>query len=82
MYNTDKIPFFAWQCLTIELKHRNIDLVIPNDNQMDDLLKVLVYSMNTADGNTDSADAVTKLLINYKRKQRYDFNNTNEDESR
>ena len=26
----DKIPFFSWQCLTIQLKHRDIDLVIKN----------------------------------------------------
>ena len=37
------IPFFAWQCLTIECENRDYDLVITNDNHMKNLLKFLTY---------------------------------------
>jgi len=30
----NQFPFFAWECLTIEFKDRNIDLVIKNELHM------------------------------------------------
>lgn len=33
-----KLPFYAWQCLTIQLQHRNLDLVIEEDRHMKILL--------------------------------------------
>ena len=27
----DQFPFFAWECITIEFKDRNLDLVIKNE---------------------------------------------------
>jgi hypothetical protein len=51
----DKYPFYSWQCLTISLKGRDIDLVIHDDEEMDKLLKYLLFRMNTFDGYKDSA---------------------------
>lgn len=45
-----KIPFLSWQCITLQLKHRDVDLVIKDQTEMDHLLKLLVYEMNTLDG--------------------------------
>ena len=42
--------FYAWQCITLQLENREIDLVIPDDHDMDCLIEVLVESMNTVDG--------------------------------
>ena len=53
----------------MQLKHRDIDLVIKDDKDMDDFIKILVYSINTADGNSNSADAVTNKLIRTKQKE-------------
>ena len=27
----DDMPFFSWECLTLNLKHRDVDVVIKND---------------------------------------------------
>ena len=55
-------PFYAWECLTIVLPNREIDLVIQNEQQMTNLLKFLVYEMRTVDGNKNSADKICKRL--------------------
>ena len=59
----DKIPFFSWNCLTLMLKHRDVDLVIKNERHMDRFLKFLVFHMNTVDGNKDSAKGIYKKLV-------------------
>lgn len=49
-------PFFAWQCLTLEMGGRNIDLVIKNDEDMTLLIRYLIQAMNTCDGKANSAN--------------------------
>lgn len=56
------LPFFSWECLTIQLDHRDIDLVIRNEEHMDALLRYLIYNMNTIDGVRDSAKGVLEVL--------------------
>lgn len=58
----EQMPFYSWQCLTLQLSHRDIDLVIPNQQEMDDLLEMLVDSLNTVNGNRNSADAIKQLI--------------------
>lgn len=36
------IPFYAWQCITLQLKNRYVDLVIKNEQKMKLFLKFLV----------------------------------------
>ena len=31
----DELPFYAWQCLTLQLENREIDLVIKDEKEMD-----------------------------------------------
>lgn len=50
-----RIPFYSWNCLTLLMKHRDVDLVIPNEKHMDRFLKFLIFNMNTVDGNKNSA---------------------------
>jgi len=45
-----KIPFYAWQCITLQFKNRYVDLVIKNDASMNRLLRFLIMSINTMDG--------------------------------
>ena len=61
-------PFFAWECITLHLKHRDVDLVIRDQRQMDLLLKFLVHSLNTIDGNKDSALSLKKYLIDQTKR--------------
>lgn len=55
-------PFFAWECLTIVLYNREVDLVIADETQMINLLKLLVWEIRTVDGNLNSADGICKAL--------------------
>ena len=52
------IPFLSWQCITLQLKHRDVDLVIKNQKEMDYLLKFLIYEINTINGKRDSGVAL------------------------
>ena len=54
-YINNKVPFYSWQCITLQLARRQIDLVIENENMMIQFIKLLVHKMNTIDGNKDSA---------------------------
>ena len=64
-----KAAFYAWQCITIQLRNREVDLVIPDDRDMDDLIEVLVDAMNTVDGNKDSAKIVHQAIEKAKYRQ-------------
>lgn len=70
-----KAPFFSWQCLTIQLKHRDVDLVIPNDKDMDELLELIVDTMVTVNGVKGSAKLIyqkmhyLKYIREYKRQK-------------
>jgi len=48
--NLDKLPFFAWNCITIKLNNRDVDLVIKDENQMVIFIKFLIFKMRTLDG--------------------------------
>ena len=49
------LPFYYWQCLTLQLVNRDVYLVIKNEHQMALLLKLLVHLLKTVNGNTGSA---------------------------
>lgn len=51
----DRVPFKSWECISLQLGNRDVDLVIPNQTDMDDLIAVVVKNMNTVDGNKGSA---------------------------
>ena len=57
-----KIPFFNWQCLSLQRSNRNIDLVIPNEEDMNVLLKFLIAKMRTLDGHRGSANKILDLM--------------------
>ena len=58
----EEVPFFAWNCLTICLKTRDIDLVIKDESDMDKVLKFLVYKLKTQDGVRNSAAEMINVL--------------------
>jgi len=57
------MPFYAWQCITLELEKRNIDLVIKDSNDMMNFIKFLIIKMNTVDGIRNSATILKKALF-------------------
>ena len=54
------------------MNHRDVDLVIMNQNHMDRLLKFLVFHMNTVDGNKDSAQGIYNALTTQYSDQQMD----------
>ena len=59
-----KAPFYSWQCLTLCLGHRDVDLVIPNEQDMKALLIFLIHKLRTINGKRDSAKKMLAALNN------------------
>jgi len=58
----ETVPFNSWDCITLQLKHRDVDLVIRSGTQMNMFLKFLIYSLKTFDGTKGSAKRLVKAL--------------------
>lgn len=50
-----RLPFYSWECLTLQLKNRDIDLVIRDPLDMELFLKFMIYQLKTVDGVRDTA---------------------------
>ena len=57
-----KVPFYAWECITINTVNRDIDLVIKNEEEMMKLIALITNEMQTLDNKKDSAFPTIKLL--------------------
>ena len=57
-------PFYPWECITLQLKNRDLDLVIRNDDHMKCFIRFLIHVLNTVDGNRDSAQGIYQALYN------------------
>jgi len=49
------MPFYAWECLTIQTKTRQVDLIIKDPKAIENLLFYLIYQMKTFDGSAGSS---------------------------
>ena len=56
------LPFYSWDCITLELGYRDINLVVRNEQHMATLVRFLSYRLRTIDGQRDSAVSLIKLL--------------------
>lgn len=54
--NNGELPYYAWECITLQMSNREIDLVIKNERDMDEFIMIIVKHMNTLDGHKDSAE--------------------------
>jgi hypothetical protein len=61
--NLNEIPFFSWNCLTLQLKNRDVDLVIKDEKTMFKFLHFLIYNMKTIDGNRGSAVTILEAML-------------------
>lgn len=50
----DLMPFYSWECLTIQFKRRDLDIVVKDEIQMEILLKFLIAETNSFDSNRNS----------------------------
>lgn len=44
------LPFYSWECITIQTSTKNINLVIRDPIEMTKLLEFLIYQLKTIDG--------------------------------
>ena len=51
----NNLPFFTWQCISLQLKGRDVDLIIKNEEQMMIFIKYLIFKLKSIDGRKDSA---------------------------
>ena len=66
----EKVPFKSWNCITLQLAHRDVDLVIKDDRMMKMFIKYLVNVMQTHNGIRGSA---TKLIHSMTQNDILDF---------
>ena len=43
----EDMPFYAWQCISLNLAHRDVDLVIKDDKDMIDFVTLIAHHMYT-----------------------------------
>ena len=58
-----KVPFYAWNCITLQLVGRDINLVIKNENHMKMFIILLIYQLQTIDGTKNSACKILDTLM-------------------
>lgn len=56
------LPFFSWNCITLQMQHRDLDLVIRDEKMMQTLLKFLIYRLETVNGQAGSGKKLIDLL--------------------
>ena len=56
------VPFYSWDCITLQLTHRDVDLVIRNEEDMNKILKLLIFKLKTLDGQKGSAVRMIQYL--------------------
>ena len=63
-------PFYAWDCITLQMKaHPDVYLVIKNEKVMTHFLKLLIYKLETIDGNRGSAIPLRNVIVKDQTKE-------------
>ena len=57
------VPFYYWNCLTLQMENRDFFIVIKNEKAMEDFLKILIHSLDTVDGIKGSAIPLRKYIL-------------------
>ena len=58
------MPFFAWECITLQIKDRpDLYLVIRNEKNMSQLIKLLIYELKTINGERNSSLKIYGSLL-------------------
>ena len=50
------MPFYAWECITLQLEDRDVDLVIRSEKLMRIFLLFLIVKLNTYNGIANSLE--------------------------
>lgn len=65
-------PFYCWQCITLNTRHREVNFAISSDDDMNKFLLVLIYKLRTVDGTRGTAEPFLRELnkasfVNYRK---------------
>ena len=58
----DSLPFFNWECISLELQNRSVDLVIKEQPKMNMLLRYLIHTLRSIDGIKGSGEQAIKHI--------------------
>ena len=50
------LPFLSWECISIDIGNRDVDLVIKSEVDMANVLKFIIQAMRTLDGRRGTAE--------------------------
>lgn len=53
---------YSWECLSLQLKNRDIDIVVRNIEDMNNLLKFLIRNLRTLNGFRGTANGILDKL--------------------
>ena len=53
--SSNEAQFYSWECITLDLGKRSVNLVIKDEKIMSSFIKLLIYKLRTVDGNRNSA---------------------------
>ena len=60
----DNPPFYAWDCITLQIEGRpDIYLLIKNEEAMKMFIKLLIYKLETIDGNRGTAIPLKNSIL-------------------
>ena len=64
----NNLPFYSWNCITINTKSRDIDLVIRNEEHMMKLIRFLILVTTTVDGRKNTGTKILETLNSQDKK--------------
>ena len=62
-----QMPFYSWNCITLQMANRDIDLVIKDEHEMMLVVKYLAFKMKTIDGIKNSATLYIDEMIKLRK---------------
>ena len=69
-------PFLSWECLSIDIGNRDVDLSIKSEQDMKNILKFIIQAIRTLDGRRGTADKVLQVMNNQEFDQYKEKNDT------
>ena len=60
--NDPNIPFYSWQCVTLNVVNRDVDLIIEDDKDMNEFLMLISHRINTVNNYRDTKEDIIRQL--------------------
>lgn len=67
----EELPFYAWQCITLQLEVHSLDLIIENNESMRFFQEFLAYELCSIDGERDSFIPANTVIMEELRRRNF-----------